>query len=606
MNTLELDRRFTFDSFVVSPANRLAAAAAKRVAEAPGAAYNPLFVYSASGLGKTHLVTAIGQHAQRLFPGLAVGYDTSEHLLEGVTAAIQAGERDAFRGRLRDADVLILDDVQFLSGQRTAQEELLRALDALSARGGQVVLASDRPPIEIDGLDGRLLSRFSGGLIVDLAAPDYETRVAIVKRKAEERGQPLGEGVAEAIARVPYGNVRELQGGLNRVLAVQELDAREVGVGEVETLLGHAASPAAAADEFGSFLADVSGALGAAIADASPEQDLADAILQWRSAGYRTQRLEVALAGSAARGEVDTLLADFAADVARLDAIAEEIGGLDGDARELTRFDVLRNPERLDEAEALLAQVRERLRPLPGPPPSNGFDEVPLDGSLFAVRAARAIAAAPGGAYNPFYVYGSTGRGKSALLAALGNAARAQAGNGEVVYMRGASFCADVVTALERNLLDSWRTRLRRARVLILDDIDGLAGTERAQEELFHLFDDLRGAGVQLVFAATVPPRELDGIEPRLRTRLESGLVADLDEPAGGNHGATLAKPDPARVSIEPSAPFVAVPAIMPSGEPEAEATPEPTSALDDWFLRREKVLWQWPDPGDLIIEELN
>jgi chromosomal replication initiator protein len=242
MNTsLELDPRFTFDTFIVGTSNRLAAAAARRIADAPGSAYNPLFLYSASGLGKTHLIMAIAHHTGRVHPQLNVIYETLEHLMEGVMEAIQAGERDAFRSRVQDASVLLLDDVQFLAGRRGAQEELLRAWDHLTARGGQLVMASDRPPMEIDSLDQRLLSRFSAGLIADLSVPDYETRVAIVRKKAEERGQLLQDGVAEALARLAIGNVRELQGGLNRVLAVQELDERAVSAGEVMQLLGIAA-----------------------------------------------------------------------------------------------------------------------------------------------------------------------------------------------------------------------------------------------------------------------------------------------------------------------------------------------------------------------------
>src|SRR3954470_4267346 len=230
--SLDLDNRFNFDSFIVGTANRLAAAAAKRVAEAPGSAYNPLFIYSASGLGKTHLIMAIGAHIRRVHPQVNVMYDTLEHLMDGVMNAIQAGERDAFRNQMRDVSVLLLDDVQFLASRRGAQEELLRAWDSISARGGQLVLASDRPPNVIDDLDQRLLSRFSGGLITDLDVPDYETRIAIVTRKAGERGQPLAAGVAETIAKIGYANVRELQGALNRVLAVQELDEREVSAHE--------------------------------------------------------------------------------------------------------------------------------------------------------------------------------------------------------------------------------------------------------------------------------------------------------------------------------------------------------------------------------------
>jgi chromosomal replication initiation ATPase DnaA len=645
MKRLPLDPRFTFDTFVVGPATRLAAAAARRVAESPGTAYNPLFLYSASGLGKTHLVMAIGQHAKRVDPRIEVVYETLEHLMEEIMSAIQGGENDAFRNRLRDAGLLILDDVQFLAGRRGAQEELLRAWDALSARGGQVVLASDRPPTDIDDLDDRLLSRFSGGLITDLDVPDYETRVAIVKRKADERGQQLAPGVAETLARVGFGNVRELQGGLNRVLAVQELDGRQVDADEAARLVG--AQPAGAAEqsgEFDDFLAEVEGALAEAISDPSPEQRLADAILHWGADGYRTQRLEQALAGAPDRVAVEALLTAFGSDVERLEACAAEIRGLDDAAKELSRLDVLRNPDRVAEAELLVAQVRERKRALPAPPPGPTFREMPLDQSLFAVRAAHAIAASPGGSYNPLYVHAPPGSGKSGLVVALGNTAIAN-GLSDVAYMDGATFCSELIAAIEHNMVDGWRTRFRRARMLILDDVDALAGTERAQEELFHLFDELRGTGAQLVFTAKMPPRELAGIEDRLRTRFESGLVVDLAEelraqeqqralvakpegPATGNGSAVVpetAAPDApgeedARLRMmEREAGRARAPAQGAAGAAVAVAparaasrapgTGEPDRqhrTLDEWFLSREKVLWEWPDADDWLVEELN
>ena len=224
MTPIELNHRFTFDHYVVGQANRLAAAAGRRVAEMPGQAYNPLFIYSGSGLGKTHLLNAIGHHARKLHPNFTVVYYTLEHFLEYALELIEAGEREELRERVERMGFLLLDDVQFLADRLAAQDELLRVWDEVSARGGQVVLASDRPPAEINGLDQRLLSRFSGGLIVDIGVPDYETRVAIVNRKAHEIGQELGPGVAEALAKLSFTNVRELQGGLNKLAAIQDLD----------------------------------------------------------------------------------------------------------------------------------------------------------------------------------------------------------------------------------------------------------------------------------------------------------------------------------------------------------------------------------------------
>lgn len=609
MNSLMLDPRFTFDTFIVGPPTRLAVAAARRVAEAPGSAYNPLFIYSASGLGKTHLTMAVGHHAGRVRTGLVVVYETLEHLLEEITAALQAGEQDAFRHRLRDADVLLVDDVQFLTGRRAAQDELLRAWDALSLRGGQVVLASDRPPTEIDDLDDRLLSRFSGGLIVDLAAPDYETRIAIVKRKAGERGHTLSPGVAEALARVPFGNVRELQGGLNRVLALQELDGRDVGAEEVGRLFGERAAPAQPADEFGSFLAEVSGAVAAAIASPARGSRLADAITEWQRKGYRTGRLDVAAAsGDAEPDRVEALLAGFAVDAERLDSVAGEIRALDGNAPELARSELLRDPDRLAEAQQLLDEVRERLKPLPAPPAGASFATLGMDESLFAVRAARAIASQPGGAYNPFLVHGPAGTGKSELLAAIGTAALATAGAGAVAFLTAETLSAELVGAIERNRVDGWRARIRRARVLIIDDLDALAHTERAQEELFHLFDDLRRSGAQLVFSATRAPHEIAGLEERLRTRLESGLVVELVERAGnaaevaaGRNG-TL---EEAWLPPETAASVTAAVLDTATAAPHAAGRQAPEAAIDEWFLSTGRIVLEWPDPSAWLIEEL-
>jgi chromosomal replication initiator protein len=580
--SLDLDTRFTFDSYIVGTSNRLAAAAARRVSDAPGTAYNPLFLYSESGLGKTHLIMAIGNHIRRLHRDASVIYDTLEHLMEGVMEAIQAGERDAFRSRLRDASVLLLDDVQFLAGRRGAQEELLRAWDGLSARGGQVVLASDRPPTEIDGLDQRLLSRFSGGLIADLSVPDYETRVAIVRKKAQERSQELATGVAEVLARVRFGNVRELQGGLNRVLAVQELDGRAVNADEVARMLGMP-SEKVATDEFSSFLSEIAGTVDAVVARVTPEQMIGDAMLRWEGEGYRTQQLEAALSGVHTPEEADAIIVRYQSTVTRLGEIAVAIRDLDPRAGELARLDVLRNPDRLEDAESLLEQVRERMRPLPQPPEWPRFEQLTLDHELLAVRAARAVAVQPGDRYNPFFVHAPSGVGKTSLVTALALLFRQQHPEETMAFVTGEEFSAELISALGNNSVDSWRGRYRRARLLVIDGVDALMNTERAQEELFHFFDSARRAGVQLVFTASTAPRDLSGFEDRLRTRLEGGLVVDL-MPTGADDEALAAE-------------LAAAAAAAPE-----EARPV---QIDRWFLDREKVLWHWPYLQDSLVQEL-
>lgn len=270
MRPIELDPRFTFAAFVIGATNRLAVAAARQVAEAPGTRYMPLLIHGASGLGKTHLATAIGHHARGILPNLPVHYSTLEQFVGQMQDASGAGGRESFRARLDEIRLLLLDDVQFLAGQSGMQEELLRAWEVIAKNGGQLVLTSDRPPREIAGLGDRFLSRLSGGLIVDIGMPDYETRLAISRHQAKARGQTLEAGVAEALARIAFGNVRELQGSLNRLLAIQELEGRAVVADEVAQLLGRMAN-STQLDEFGSFLAEITDTLDAVVANSAAE-----------------------------------------------------------------------------------------------------------------------------------------------------------------------------------------------------------------------------------------------------------------------------------------------------------------------------------------------
>ena len=579
---LELDPKFTFESFIVGPANRLAAAASRRVAEMPANAYNPLFIYSASGLGKTHLITAIGNHARRLHPKLNIIYDTLEHFLEEAMSAVERGERDELRNRVRDVGLLILDDVQFLAGRHGAQEEIMRGLDALSTRGGQLVLASDRPPAEMNDLDNRLLSRFSGGLVADISVPDFETRVAIVKRKADERGQTLGSGVAEALARVQFGNVRELQGGLNRVLAIQELDGRAVTFEEVAGMFG----PARRNDDFGSFLNEITGTVDEVVASVEQERRLAAAIMSYESDGFGTRRLEAALSVPMSDEEVEGLLERFEADVKRLQELEREISDIEPHAPELRASeDVLHNPDRVHDAELLINAVRERNKPLPPPPFHRSLEQLPLPADSFVLKVAHELIENPGEKYNPLYVHGPEGAGKTTLLSALGTDFHSQNG-GAVAFIHGKTFVHELIDALEKNTVDAWRARYRRARLLILDDIEALAETERAQEELFHLFEELKRTNAQIAFGSSEAPSSLAGFQDRLRSRLESGLVVALE-------------PVPARSEKAENQTPAAWKASMAQQDDEQ-------AIFDDFFLSREKVIWNWPYLEDCIFEELS
>ncbi|MBV9774678.1 MAG: ATP-binding protein [Gemmatimonadetes bacterium] len=348
-----LDPRFTFDSFVVGPSNRLAAAAARRAGESPGTSYNPLVVYGNSGLGKTHLLHAVGHLALAVRPELRVSYETVEELVDRITAALSAGALDEFRADAAAVDLLLLDDLQLLAGKGRTQEELLRGWDEMTRGGAQMVLASDRPPQEIEGLDARLVSRLSGGLIVDLTPPEVETRLAIVRRKAQERGAELPRDVADALARLGWESVRELQGGLNQLLAVQDAEGRPVAADEVAALLGMGSGPGGD-DEFGAFLSDISFTVAQMVESAPWRRTLAEAILRWEGEGIRTRRLEEALDADSAP-DLDSLLAQFAADVDRLRAAEGVLRALDHDA---ASSPLLRDPDRVEEAEALAGAAR--------------------------------------------------------------------------------------------------------------------------------------------------------------------------------------------------------------------------------------------------------
>ncbi len=607
MASIELDPRFTFDTFVVGAGNRLAVAASRRVAESPGTSYNPFFVYSASGLGKTHLIMALGHHARRIHREQNILYDTLEHFMEEVMEAIEAGERDAFRNRLGEVQLLLLDDVQFLAGRHRTQEELIRTWDVMSARGGQIVLASDRPPPEIDGLDERLLSRFSGGLIVDIAAPDYETRIAILRRKAEARGQILGSGVAEAIARTTFANVRELQGSLNRLIAIQELESRTVLAEEVHSIIGGSEPQQAPVrgDEFGKFLADISGTVGRLVNQPASDHHFAEAIMRFESDGYRTRRLELMLQNPPPDEEVEPAIRLFEADVERLREITGEIISCEAGAPELARLEILRDPDRVSEAEQLFAEVRERNKPLPAPPSGVTFDTLKLSDDLLAVRAARAVAQQPGTRYNPLFVHGGYDTGKSALLIALGAELQVARPDFSIGYVEGSTFASELIRALELNRVEGWRARYRRAQVLILDNVDALVGTERAQEELFHLFDALQRSGAQLVFAARVAPRELVGIEDRLRSRLESGLVVELPSNARQSEGDAADAVTADTIETAQAGTLVQVSPAAAKSLSEAQKAEESarSSDVDDWFENREKLLWSWTSVEDWTVE---
>jgi chromosomal replication initiator protein len=220
---------YTFDAFVPGPSNRFAHAAAMAVAEAPpSTAYNPLFIYGGVGLGKTHLLIAVGHHMYRLNPGIRVKYVTSEQFLTEFIKAVRERQSDRFRQRYREVDVLLVDDIQFFAKREETQTEFFHTFNHLHGSGKQIAIASDRPPHELSGLEERLVSRFRWGLCVDVQPPDLETRIAILQLKVERERIVVPHDVIEFIASKFDQSVRELEGALVRVAAWSELTGQSI------------------------------------------------------------------------------------------------------------------------------------------------------------------------------------------------------------------------------------------------------------------------------------------------------------------------------------------------------------------------------------------
>jgi chromosomal replication initiator protein len=233
--TTALINRYTFDNFVVGSSNRLAHAASLAVAERPAQAYNPLFLYGGVGLGKTHLLHAIGNHCMNR--NQSVLYVTSEEFTNDLINAIRAHTTQTFRDKYRRIDVLLIDDIQFIAGKESTQEEFFHTFNSLHGQEKQIVISSDRPPKALVTLEERLRSRFESGLTADIQPPDFETRVAILRSKSERMGRNIPSEIIETIARRVQSNIRELEGSLTRVLALADLSNLPLNVKLVDTAL---------------------------------------------------------------------------------------------------------------------------------------------------------------------------------------------------------------------------------------------------------------------------------------------------------------------------------------------------------------------------------
>ncbi len=238
-----LNPRYTFDTFVVGPFNELAFAAAQAVVKKPGIAYNPLFIYGATGRGKTHLIQAIGNQIKKAHSGKKIYYVTSERFVMDYLAAVQSTNFTGFKEKYRQYDVLIMDDVQFISQKERSMDELFHTFNVLHDNNKQIVFSSDKHPSELQHIDDRLKSRFSGGMIVDIPEPDFESRMAILKTKSLQQGYLLDHELLEHLAGTIVANIRELEGMLNAVVMQSQLKGRTLTLPEVKNLIKLSSRP---------------------------------------------------------------------------------------------------------------------------------------------------------------------------------------------------------------------------------------------------------------------------------------------------------------------------------------------------------------------------
>jgi chromosomal replication initiator protein len=631
---MRLDPRLTFERLVVGASNRLAAAAARAVAEAPGTTYNPLFVYGGSGLGKTHLLTATAHLLQQLQPGAEVMALTLDEFSEQYHAAVSAGETSAFGHRLGRVDLLLLDDLQFVTGRREMQAELLRLFTVMQDANRQIVCASDRPPSEIADVDERLISRMAGGLVVDVGLPEFEARVAILRAAIAERELEVPDAALQRLAERGIASVRELQGLLNQWIAQEAMGA----AGPRKTLTPVRGSDALRpSGEFLSFLSDV-----AAVVQEQVETwqvRLREVIAYWKGEGYRTAVLERALA-LPREPDVQGLIATYVQAVDHLRVLEREATAVDA---ALGGHELFRDPERLAEAEEFLEKALSGEMPPGGPNPSftrEGFDVGAAN--QLAVHAADAVIAQPGTRYNPLLVTGPSGVGKTHLVHAIGNAIAARSdGAVAVACVHAQALVEELIIAIQQGTVERWRARYRAAGALVIDDIQFLAGKERTQDEFFFVFNALIEDGKQVILSSDRLPAEIPELAARLRSRFEGGLIAEIQPPdrplrekLAARFLAGLGRPAPPelldvicdptvrsvreligvvnRLAAAADALGVALDAALARQElglgAAASATVAPpaaaASADDRTFLDRERVVWEWADLNGRLIEE--
>jgi hypothetical protein len=351
---------FTFDRFVLGGVNELAATAARRAAESPGHTYNPLVICGRSGSGKTHLLHAIAQYSTALEPDLSVMIETAEAVAERVTHGIARGDLEPLAAAYSGLDLLLVDEVERISGMVRTQEELVGIATRMAEEGRQLVLASDLSPAEVPGLIRSFREVMDRGLVVEIAPFDEDTRQTFIDRVAGERGAALNADVIRALAASDFDGAPSLRRAVHRLLDHALAEGRQPNPGDVLRILVERGdqAPPSPPDEFGSFRDDVTRTVALVVETAPWQRRIGEAILRWEGEGLRTTRLEDALLADTPP-DVDALIESYSRDANRLLQIRREIG-------EVAIVERLDDPADLERAERILAGYRTAHGPAPG------------------------------------------------------------------------------------------------------------------------------------------------------------------------------------------------------------------------------------------------
>ncbi len=579
LNDYQPRAHFKFDSFIVGNSNRFAFAACKSVAQSPGTIYNPIFIYGGVGLGKTHLLCAIGNFVRSQRPDAVVVYITIDQLCKELLTAVEKSAVDAFNERFRNVDCILIDDIGFLQEKETLQQELVRFFDNVVTRKKQIAMTSDRPPRELNTLLERLRSRIEGGLIVDIQLPEFETRVAIIQKKIEtDHMQTLAEDVVYAIADRYKTNIRELEGAFNKVVAYSSILQKTVTVNhlpdifpnfnerpdskksaqpesaltktgsaatksqpkqELETELQDLADSIASDADLHTFFEDVTGNVTETIA--KKEQEMAEKekfrrkIYIWQMKGFIITRLEKVM--NSDLEDVRRVFNEYTEDVNRLIELQKNIACMDntdGFYNELRQIeDTLFDPDQLKDIEKRLEHISYRIQKRfefrqTLQLDSDIRDFIVSDANRLAFSMAETIISHPAERFNPLFIHGQLDTGKTFLLQAIGNEVFRKHPPLNVCYIHSKDFTSWLIDAIKNGKVNEFVDYYKEVDFLLFDDIQLLRGKEQTQEEFFHVFNALIAANKQIVISADRPPQYLLTFDERLRSRFKSGLVVEL------------------------------------------------------------------------------